>query len=256
MEFSVIDINGDNHKIILDGRVEYFINADCMDALKNMPDKCIDLSIVDPPYGIGEDGRKNKSRGKLVKATEYKPIQGNDKEPPSKDYFDELIRVSKNQIIWGANHFISKIPYDSPCWIVWDKCNGKADFADCELAWTSFKSAVRQFRFMWAGFMQGKSIEEGWIQQGNKKLNEKRIHPNQKPVALYRWLLRKYAKPGDLILDTHVGSASSLIACIEEGFNYVGFEKDPYYWQAANKRLNDYKAQLNIFDLETERREE
>ncbi len=229
--------------------INSFICADCMEYLPGFPDNYFDLAIVDPPYGIGEDGKRNRSRSKLVKATEYRPIQGNDKESPDKEYFDQLIRVSKNQIIWGANHFISKIPYDSPCWIVWDKCNGNTDFADCELAWTSFKSSVRQFRFMWAGFMQGKSIEEGWIQQGNKKLNEKRIHPNQKPVALYRWLLRKYAKPGDLILDTHVGSASSLIACIHEDFAYVGFEQDPYYYEAASKRLDEYKGQLSIFDL-------
>ena len=161
---------------------------------------------------------------------------------PDKAYFSELMRVSKNQIIWGANHFISKIPYDSSCWIVWDKRNDATDFADCELAWTSFKTAVRVFRFKWNGMLQEDMMHK-----------EVRIHPNQKPVALYKWLLNKYAKAGDKILDTHVGSASSLIACHDLGFDYIGFERDPYYYEIANKRLNEHKAQISIFDLGVER---
>lgn len=212
-----------------------FILGDCMHpeyGLPSYPDKYFDLAIVDPPYGIGEDGSKTASRAratqkwKTPKAKGYKPYFGNDKEPPPPAYFRELRRVSKNQIIWGANHFVDRIPYGSPCWIVWYKKydTDGSDFADCELAWTSFKSAVRMAKFPWIGFAH--------INQG-----EHRLHPNQKPVKLYRWLLENYAKPGDLILDTHVGSASSLIACESMGFDYVGFEIDEDYYNAAKNRM-------------------
>lgn len=214
-----------------------FYNMDCMDGMKEFPDKYFELAIVDPPYGIGESGGKNKTRGKLAVSKSYKDYYGNDKKSPGKSYFSELIRVSKNQIIFGANHFISKIPFDSHCWIVWDKENGETDFADCELAWTSFKSAVRIFRFRWSGMLQG-----------NMKEKETRIHPNQKPVALYDWILSKYANKGDKILDTHAGSASSLIACRKNGFDYVGFELDEYYYNLAKKRLDEYSSQMNLFD--------
>ena len=126
-----------------------------MDYLPYFPDKYFELAIVDVPYGIGEDGSKNHTRTKLAKSKDYKGYAGGDFSAPDKAYFDELMRVSKNQIIWGANHFISKIPYDSSCWIVWDKCNGESDFADCELAWTSFHTAVRIVSFMWYGMLQG-----------------------------------------------------------------------------------------------------
>lgn len=214
-----------------------FYNMDCMEGMKKFPDKYFDIAIVDPPYGIGESGGKNKSREKLAASKEYKDYFGNDEKSPDKNYFEELKRVSKNQIIFGANHFISKNPIDSHCWIVWDKENGETDFADCELAWTSFKSAVRIFRFRWQGMIQG-----------NMKDKEIRIHPNQKPVALYDWILSKYANQGDKILDTHVGSASSLIACRKNGFDYVGFELDEYYYNLAKKRLDEYSAQMNLFD--------
>ena len=207
-----------------------------MQLMKEMPDKYIDLAIVDPPYGIGESGLKNHSRSKLAKAKEYKAYFGNDKEPPSEEYFKELIRVSKNQIIFGANHFISRIPYDSSCWIVWDKDNGNTDFADCELAWTSFKTAVRRFRYRWQGMLQE-----------NMKEKEERIHPNQKPVALYEWILSKYASEGDIILDTHCGSASSLIACCRQGYDYIGCEIDKEYYELANERLEIEKAQMKLF---------
>ena len=213
-----------------------------MDYLPQFPDKYFELAIVDPPYGIGEDGSKNHTRGGLAKAKDYKGYVGNDMSSPDKTYFDELIRISKNQIIWGANHFISKIPYDSSCWIVWDKDN-TGDFADCELAWTSFETAVRIFRFRWNGMLQE-----------DMKHKENRLHPNQKPVALYDWILSKYAKRGDKILDTHVGSASSLIACYKNGFDYVGFERDPYYYELANKRLEEYKSQITLFDIGMERK--
>ena len=213
-----------------------FINGDCMDYLPEFKDNHFDLAIIDCPYGIGEDGKSNHSRGtRGIRPTMFEPKSW-DKTSPDKAYFDELIRVSKDQIVWGANHFISKLPYDSPCWIVWDKQNGSNDFADCELAWCSFKTAVRIFRFTWHGMLQG-----------DMKNKEKRIHPTQKPVRLYRWLLANYAKQGDLILDTHVGSASSLIACEQMGFNYIGYELDIDYYNAAKKRIKEETAQYDMF---------
>lgn len=222
-----------------------FYNMNCMDGMKQFPDKYFDLAIVDVPYGIGEDGSKNHTRGKCAfgskakaLAKDYKAFAGNDLSAPDNEYFDELFRVSKNQIIFGANHFISKIPIDSHCWIVWDKDNGGTDFADCELAWTSFPTAVRKFKYRWNGMLQE-----------NMKNKEFRIHPTQKPVALYEWLIQKYAKPGDIILDTHVGSASSLIACHKTKHKFVGFELDEYYYNLANKRLKSEMDQMNIFDF-------
>lgn len=212
-----------------------FENCDCMNRLRGMPDNCFNLAIVDPPYGIGEDGGKNHTRSVLATSKDYKPYRSTDNASPGEDFFSELFRVSKNQIIWGANHFISKMPYDSSCWIVWDKENGLNDFADCELAWTSFKSAVRIFRFRWQGMLQG-----------DMKNKQKRIHPNEKPIPLYEWLLRNYAKEDDTILDTHVGSASSLIACYRLGFTAVGYEIDKHYFDKACQRLQDEMAQIRM----------
>ena len=214
-----------------------YYNMDCMQGMKEFPDKYFDLAIVDPPYGIGENGDKNHTRSKLSKAKNYKAFSGNDIEPPDKEYFDELFRVSKNQIIWGANHFIHLIPYDSSCWIVWDKDN-TGDFADCELAWTSFNTAVRKFKYRWNGMLQE-----------NMKNKETRIYPTQKPIALYEWLLSRYAKDGDIILDTHVGSASSLIACHNTNHIFVGFELDEYYYNLGKQRLDAETAQMNLFDF-------
>jgi site-specific DNA-methyltransferase (adenine-specific) len=207
-----------------------------MVGMKEIPDKYFQLAIVDPPYGIGENGSKNKSRGKLAVAKDYKSFYGADLNPPDENYFNEIKRVSKNQIIWGANHFISKIPYNSSCWIVWNKNNGGNDFADCELAWTSFNSAVRIFKYTWNGMIQE-----------NMKNKEFRIHPTQKPISLYKWLLNNYATKGDKILDTHAGSGSSLIACYELGFDYIGFEIDTDYFNAANHRIDTVKNQGRLF---------
>lgn len=207
-----------------------FLNADCMDpeiGLPSYPDNHFDLAIVDPPYGIKEDGRNNHTRSSLAKSNNYQHNFRYDNSAPNPAYFVELLRVSKNQIVWGANHFISRLPLDSSCWIVWDKVNGQNDFADCELAWTSFKTAVRKVHFRWHGMLQQ-----------DMKNKEIRLHPNQKPKALYQWILTNYARPNDLILDTHVGSASSLIACESMGFNYVGFELDPDYYAAAKNRMS------------------
>lgn len=214
-------------------------NMDCMMGMAQYPDQYFDLAIVDPPYGIGENGSKNFSRGGVTKAKDYKAFAGGDVRPPDEQYFRELKRVSKNQIIFGANHFISRIPdSDSPCWIVWDKENGATDFADCELAWCSFKTAVRIFRYRWQGMLQG-----------NMRNKEIRIHPTQKPVALYSWILHKYTNPGDRILDTHLGSGSSRIAAYEAGLDFVGFELDKHYFDLQETRFQDYTNQLSLFHM-------
>lgn len=222
-----------------------FYNMDCMDGMKGFPDKYFDLAIVDPPYFTGPErrgfyGRKTSPIG--VQRIYEKMDRW---EIPGPEYFEELERVSKNQIVFGCNYFDWRFPHGR---IVWDKCNGKSSFSDCEIASCSIHDSVRLFRYMWNGMMQGKSVEEGWVQRGNKELNEVRIHPTQKPVALYDWILSKYAKKCDKILDTHVGSASSLIACRKNGFDYVGFELDEYYYNLAKKRLDEYSAQMNLFD--------
>ena len=212
------------------------INDDCMNVMSQYPDGYFDLACVDPPYGIGESGKKNASRGRLIAAKDYKSFYGDDLEPPPVEYFRELQRVSKNQIVWGANHFIDRIAQGSPCWVVWDKDNGAADFADCELAWTSFKTAVRLFRFRWAGMLQG-----------DMKNKEFRIHPTQKPVKLYEWLFTNYAKKGQRILDTHLGSGSSAIAAHYFGCDFVGCELDAKYYELAKERFDRETAQVAMF---------
>lgn len=207
---------------------------DCMEGMAQYPDNHFDLAVVDPPYGIGEDGLKNHSRGKCARPTLYKPKNW-DKESPPLEYFVELFRVSKNQIVWGANHFISRMPFDSSCWLVWDKQN-TGDFADCELAWCSFNTAVRKFVYRWNGMLQQ-----------NMKNKEMRIHPTQKPVALYDWIFQNYANEGDLILDTHLGSGSSRIAANKAGLDFVGFELDEEYFQAAEGRYQEFVSQLRLF---------
>lgn len=211
-----------------------------MDGLKQMPDKSIALAICDPPYGGVTQGgyMSNQMGGGVAKNRNDYHLSLWQCKKPGKEYFDELIRVSRNQIIWGGNYYASLLP-DSQCWIVWDKEKPEGvSFADCELAWTSFNLAARMYRFAWNGMLQG-----------DMKNKEYKIHPTQKPVALYKWLLHKYAKEGDIILDTHVGSASSLIACHQMGFNYVGFEIDKTYYESAKERLEQETAQMTIFDL-------
>jgi site-specific DNA-methyltransferase (adenine-specific) len=210
-------------------------NEDNMELMSRYEDNHFDLAIVDPPYGIGEDGAKNHSRSKATKVTMYTPKQW-DSSAPQKEYFKELKRVSKNVIIWGANHFIENIPNsNSSSWVVWDKQNGNNDFADCELAYTSFKLAVRKYAFRWAGMLQG-----------DMKNKEIRIHPTQKPVKLYEWLLMNYAKEGDKILDTHLGSGSIALACHNLEYDLTACELDKEYYEAAMKRLNEHTAQLKI----------
>lgn len=186
-----------------------------------------------PPYGIREDGHRENNRSKLAKSKKYHKALW-DQSRPAKEYFDELFRVSKNQIIWGANNY-PEFLRQSPCWIVWDK-NNSGNFADAELAFGSFDTAVRIFKFTWNGMLQE-----------NMQDKEVRIHPTQKPVQLYKWLLKNYAKEGDKILDTHLGSQSSRIACWDGGFDFYGWELDKQYFDEGCKRFENFKAQGKLF---------
>ena len=213
-----------------------FFNADNMLIMAQYPDKYFDLAIVDPPYGIGEASQKILSRHKSQKKYH---LSDWDNEKPTVEYVNELFRVSKNQIIWGANHFIESINKNSSCWIFWDKDTEQCDFADGELAWTSFKTAVKKYKFTWNGFRQGYNFE-------NK---ENRIHPTQKPVALYDWLIKNYTQPNQKILDTHLGSNSIGIA-IEKAnrldkmnLEFVGIELDVDYYRDGINRLKQYCRQ-------------
>lgn len=165
------------------------IHGDCMDYMRSLPDNAFELAVVDPPYGIGADRELRHRTQTLNGCAKAKNIDYHfadwDNNAPSDEYFAELRRVSRNQIVWGANHFISHLPFDSPCWIVWDKDNGTNDYADCELAWTSFHKAVRKFKWRWHGMLQE-----------DMKHKEKRIHPTQKPIALYKWILERMPNKG------------------------------------------------------------
>lgn len=209
-----------------------FYNMDCMQGMKEFPDKYFDLAIVDPPYGINAD--KGTNGFGVANVRKYKSEWDN--SAPNADYFNELFRVSKQQIIWGGQYMIRNLK-PATKWLVWDKVgesNFQNPFSKCELAWCSFDGVVEKFVCYQIGFVSGDKSE--------------RIHPTQKPVALYKWILKNYAKAGDKILDTHVGSASSLIACYDMGFEYVGFEIDPEYYKQASERLEAVKAQIR-FDL-------
>lgn len=210
------------------------INADCLDILKQLPDKCIDLVLTDPPYGINVAKNGKIGGGKCCKPTDYAPKEW-DSEIPHKEIFDEMKRVSKNQIIFGGNYFVEFLE-NSPCWIVWDKLN-TGNFADCELAWTSFTTAVRKYTFLWNGMLQQ-----------NMKNKEKRIHPTQKPADLFGMILNDYSKENDLVLDCFSGSGTTAIACHNLNRRFICIEKDPEYWSASVKRLEDAQKQLSIFD--------
>jgi len=211
------------------------IHGDSLQALKNYGDNHFDIAIVDPPYGIDINNQSQGKGGGVARKIDYTKKDW-DKSAPDITYFNEVRRVSKNQIVWGANHFISKLPIDSSCWLVWDKDNGTSDFADCELAWTSFKTAVRRFKYTWAG-----------MRQQNMKDKEERIHPTQKPVALYKWMLDNYTCEGDLVLDTHLGSGSIAIACHYMKRRLVGYEIDQEYYEKACKRFNEKTRQIALW---------
>ena len=207
-----------------------FYNMDCMDGMKDFPDNYFDLAIVDPPYGEGLRAEGGGSKGWFTKYNQRtesgeKNIKWNTK--PTDEYFDELFRISKNQIIWGGNFF--SLP-PTRCFLIWKKLTISENFtmAMAEYAWTSLEDNAKVFEY--------------------QPQDKERFHPTQKPVALYEWILNRYTKEGDIILDTHVGSASSLIACRNTNHKFVGFEINEEYYQKAKKRLDAEMAQMNIFD--------
>jgi len=219
--------------------------GDCLGMMKQIETDAIDLILTDPPYGINEARGKNKSRSKffgsrshaahntlrkIIPAKDYGHDDW-DNAPPGEEYFNEMFRISKNQIIFGGNYF--PLP-PSPCWIVWDK-DRSGDFADCELAWTSFPSAVRKVKFRWNGMLQ---------EDMSKK--EERYHPTQKPVGMLVWIIENYSKPGDLILDPFLGSGSTALACLKTRRNFIGIEKEPKYAQIAEYRINPWLQQTRL----------
>lgn len=201
---------------------------DCMELMKEFPDGYFDLAIVDPPYGINiGDNKAGLGRRKGDARASYK-MGDWDLSAPAADFFTKLRRVSRNQIVWGANHFIEQLPINSPCWIIWDKMfSNDVSFAAAELAWTSFGSTAKKFQC--------------------HPLQDNRIHPTQKPVALYDWLLANYAKPGQRILDTHLGSGSHAIACHYAGCHLTASELDPDYFAAACARIERETMQVDMF---------
>ncbi len=210
-------------------------NMDCMDFMADIPDNYYDLACIDPPYGIDVSASGKVGGGKLAKVKDYGAKEW-DKQPPNEEYFSQLRRVSKNQIVWGANHFISRLPFDSSCWLVWDKDNS-GNFADCELAWTSFDTAVRKFKWRWNGMLQQ-----------NMKDKQERIHPTQKPIQLYEWIYHNYLPQGGKVIDTHAGSQSNTIAALKAGnIEIDAIELDKEYYDKSVQRVKDFAAQLTMF---------
>lgn len=207
----------------LDGRIRFY-NCDCMELMSS--GKKWDLAVVDPPYGINVNVSMGRRKGD--KKSDYHKFSGNDSSIPNENYFKELFRISKNQIVWGGN-YMTEFLKPSPCWILWDKgFSENVTFAQFEMAWSSFSSSAKKYDF-------------------NAAANKDRIHPTQKPTDLYRWILKNYAKEGDTILDTHGGSMSSAIACHMEGFELDICELDKEYFDAAVNRFKIYEQQLKLF---------
>ena len=222
--------------------------VDCNEFMRNIPTNHYDLAIVDPPYF---DGPQNKNYfGNLASGSNVKRLCKNSKhwQLATEKYYEELLRISNKYIFWGCNYY-PKFPFHTGR-IIWDKVNGKTDFSDCEIAATNIFDHVRQFAYMWSGMLQGLSITAGRIHQGNKRKNEKRIHPTQKPVILYKWILQNYAKPGQTIFDSHVGSGSIRIACHDMGYDFEGCELDPDYWTAQEARYKNHASQQTLFTPE------
>lgn len=226
---------------------------DCMEGMRKFPSKYFDLAIVDPEQGRRQHGGKKRAglatkkdcqRKYYVKAGNHYAKKRWDFAPAPPEYFQELFRVSKRQIIWGCNYYQDNF---GPGRIIWDKINDGSDQSNAEIAYNSMTDKVEIFRFMWRGMMQGKSMTEGAIHQGNKRMNEKRIHPTQKPLALYQYCLANYAKLGDKILDTHCGSQSSRIVAYKMGFDFWGYENDPDYYHTGSARFID-EVMLPLFD--------
>ncbi len=237
--------------------------GDCVPIMHSFSNNHFELAHVDPPYFSGPE--KRGFYGKKVSTTNIKRGEYDKTdtwEIPTEEYFNELFRVSQNQIIWGANYFTFKdvTPFKTPRrneieqfikenplgWIIWDKCNGDNTFNDYELAWSSFNEPTYIYKFMWNGMMQGVSENRGWIQQGNKRLNQKRIHPTEKPIKLYRYFINRYCKLGWKILDTHLGSGSHRLASHDLGFEFYGIEKNETHFKNQENRFVQFARSLQI----------
>ena len=210
-----------------------YVIGDCLDVMQRYPDKHFDLILTDPPYGIGESNEKNMSRGTLAKPLDYGHYEW-DKERLDKRYFDEMFRISKNQIVFGGNYYIDYLK-PTNCMIVWDKDNS-GNFADCELAWTSFKTAVRLFKYRWNGMLQG-----------DMKNKEERVHPTQKPVPLFEWILKNYSKKGDKILDPFCGSGTTLEACMNLDLDCLAVDISDEWIGHYKKRLHSDNSKLDMW---------
>lgn len=219
------------------------LNVDCLEYMRTLPDKAFGLAIADPPYGIGADKPARKNCCVKQRNGSFLPIHRNEyvhkcwDKIPTQEFFYELMRISERQIIWGANYFGL-----TGGMLVWDKMNGDSDQFGCEIAWKSFDKRTDIVHYMWNGMMQGEvcstDIGKALSQKGNKALNEKRIHPTQKPVALYAWLLRRYAHVRDTIFDPMMGSQSLRIAAYKMGYYFTGCEIDKEYFNKGNERFN------------------
>lgn len=236
--------NGNFANTVLGAVPSVVYNEDCVEGLKRFSDNHFDLAIVDPPYGIKAD-RLTRTKGKSGKSKtfnqnlkyNYEPKEWDD-EIPNIEYWNELFRVSKNQIVWGGNYFSEYLP-SKKGWIVWDKKVTNANntnFSDCELAWTSFDCILRKFTYDWIGF--------GYL---NNPMKQVKIHPTEKPITLYEWIFNQYTKDGMKILDTHLGSGSSRIAAHKSKLDFTGFEIDKDYYEAQEKRFKEFVSQLRMF---------
>ena len=221
------------------------IHGDCMETLRKLPTQSYDLAIVDPPYYSGPEHRQYYGKPVSSSGVIRRNYPVSDKwKVPDDEYFRELERVARYYIVLGCNYYDYKFHSGR---IIWDKCNATSSFSDAEIAATNLFDHIRLFPFMWAGMLQGKNIYEGRTMQGNKKKNEIRIHPTQKPVALYEWMLTNYAKEGWRILDTHLGSGSIAIACHDLGFSLLGIEINKQYYDGARKRILDHQKIPTLF---------
>ncbi len=210
-------------------------NIDCMIGMKDYPDNYFDLAVVDPPYGIGADN-KNSRVEKYNNSATYSKDYGTqtwDDNTPDNFYFDELIRISKHQIIWGCNYYNYSLTRGR---IYWDKCVTMPTYSDGELAYCSLINGIVSIKIAWHGMIQH-----------DMKNKEYRIHPTQKPVKLYEWIFKNYAEEGQKILDTHLGSGSSRIAAYNYKMDFTGYEIDKDYFEASEKRFQNHIAQLKIF---------
>lgn len=207
-------------------------HGDCLGYMQSLENNSIDLIITDPPYGLNEWVGRKKGRSRLAIASEW----GNqpwDNKIPDPEYFTEMFRISNNQVIFGGNYFAHLLP-PSAAWLVWDKDNS-GNFADVELAWTSFKTAARIFKYRWNGMLQG-----------NMKQKEKRVHPTQKPTPLMEWVISNYSKESDIIFDPFMGSGTTGVACMNFNRSFIGVEKEKQFYTIAKNRIESAKQQLNF----------